>query len=412
MGKMNFKKIGLVSLAVLITAGNGGLLAYNLMRKSDISRSTTSAVSVKQGQVTSAKQHVVDASKQGEKLAPGDYKATSLRQSRIDQTQLGRLILASNKSLGGSFLLATDQSFNLDDSNLVDGWTAQNVSDDALWAPGACSSKPTLIIQGKYIFIDDGKTKPTDTYNSYLVYNLTDGSYNYFGGDNFSDTQAKHEQIMLATNENDQLVFYIDQTDASGPLSTSTSFKHASTSDRGYIIRRVIDPATMKYTDYKINYTAPAATPYYYISVSPSTTDQPLMISLNDDTNSQYYDGTVTNNTVSFTRHDANALAVASQTSATGPYDTAIEKKLDGPLTSLLPAFNTTPLYNPETNYATHFQISEIGQHANLDFIVATARTGSYNATPVIYNKTSSTVYPMTTKLILKSENFVPLGAL
>ncbi|MEO7364320.1 MAG: hypothetical protein ABIV43_02320 [Candidatus Saccharimonadales bacterium] len=398
----------LLTLALLLTATNGGVLAYSILRPG--AGDGKAVVVTKRGQVTSAKQRSTSAGTEGTLSQTGNYQLTTLRKSRIDPTSLGRLILATNTSLGSSFVLATDQSFSLDSSNLDSGWTAQNLSDDPLWAPGACASKPTLLLQGKYIFIDDGKTKPTDNYNSYLVYSLQDGSYKYFGGDNYSDEQAKHERILLAVNENDKLVFYIDHTDTSGPLTSSTAFKHARGSATSYLTRRVIDPATMKFTDYRISYEAPDTTPYYFVSLLPASGEQPITLDVSDDTGNHSYRGTVADNRVSLAAFDQSELSV-QQTVATGPYDSAIEKQLDGPLTKLLPAFNTERLYDPVHSYATYFSINQIGSHGSLEYLVAYARAGQ-GATPVIYDNAKSKAYPMTTKTFLSYDNFVALGAL
>lgn len=416
--KRTLKIIGLVALG-LLTVANSGLFYYTLTRTNAASRSSkiVNLAPKPTQKVASAKLHTVDASQEGSFQDTGKYSYLSLDTSRLDQkTGGGSLVLASYADQGANFVLATAKDTKIDDSVVATGWQTKLLANDPLWAPGACSAKPTLLLQGRYIFIDDGKTKPEDKYNSYLVFDMQTGKYNYFGGDSFSDAQATKENIMLATNENDQLVFYIDQLDPDGPLASSTSFKHVSTHARNYIIRRVIDPATMQYKDYKLPFSRtsnpPAGVPdYFYLAVlGNSTTDQPNTaptLRYTTDPEGTTLEGQVVNNMIDL-KTPASTVTVATTAQTTGPYDTTIEKQLNDPLTKSLPGFIGSTKIDP-SSYTTNFTIYSLGVHAQNNFVIASSRTGTYASTPVTVDAQGA-VHPMTEKPVLPERSYVPLG--
>lgn len=412
-------KIFSLVLLLAVTLANSGLFYYSLRHQADQgTMSSTVNLAPKPTQnVASAKQRTTGATEQGKFLVDGHYAFASLGASRIEPGGKGGLVLASYADSGSNFVLATSGDSSINDSIVSEGWHTKVLADDPLWAPGACSAKPTLLLQGRYIFIDDGKTKSDDKYNSYLVFDMQTGKYNYFGGDSFSDKQATHENIMYATDENDQLVFYIDQSDADGPLAGSTNFKHVSSHASSYIVRRVIDPATMKYKDYKIPFTVPTngstvtIVDYYTLSlyggINSLTDGSKVSLHYVSDDRKLSAEGQVVNNAISLqpVQPDVGVPAIVS---GGGPFDTALEKQLNAPLSKALPTFIVGQPSDP-TAYTTNFSLYPLGVHGQTNFVVAASRTGDYAETPAIIDP-SGAVHPLTDKNVLNRGSYVPLG--
>lgn len=415
--KRALKTFGFI-LLLLVTLGNGGFFYYSLVhaRAATVKSTTVSLAPKPTLKVASAKQHLTDASQQGKFLAEGEYAVNSLDKSRITEVKKGGLVLASYAASGANFVLATSGNTKIDDTIVADGWKTKLLADDPLWAPGACSSKPTLLLQGRYIFIDDGKTNPTDKYNSYLVFDMQTGKYNYFGGDSFTTKQATQEKIMLATNENDQLVLYIDLPDADGPQANTASFLHSTTHAPNYIVRRVIDPATMRYKDYKIPFVNPSSIELYNLSVYTNTSvvtnqkNESVTLNLSSlaDANYQYttFTGIVSNNAITLkeVHYDNSATGIINP----GPFDTSLEKELNEPLSQALPNFVNGKPADP-ASYTTNFGLTALGSHGDTNYLVAASRTGGFAQTPVIID-TGGSVHPLTTKTIFTFGSYVPLG--
>jgi hypothetical protein len=408
--KRIFSKKLLYVLVVLITVANSSYLGYSLASGPKpavkVKAATASAPAASIG-VKSAKQVDVDAAKQGLLSSKGSYAFDSLEHSRVNSADTpGNLVLATYQPLGANFVLA-NQNLKLDDSNINPDWKTTTIAQDSLWAPAECSAKPTLLLKGRYIIIDDGKTQPTDTYNSYLSFDIQKGTYNYFGGDHFTTTQAKRENIMLVANENDKLVFYIDPLDQKGPLSSSSSFKHASGYDSGYIIRREIDPATMQYTDYHLPYTVPQGVQYFFLSATSGTADKGKTFMLSNDSDNTDYTGFITNNKIPFNSLPAVPTLTLAQ-NPNPPYDTDLEKQLSQPLTKELPTLASGERYDT-TSYVTNFSITELGQHGAAKFVIANSRNGTQNQTPVVVDDANQ-VHGLTDKPILDYFSYVALG--
>ena len=418
------KVIKLFSLVLLlaITVANSGLLFYSLHQAKAISVSGNAVnLAPKPTQkVASAKQRTVDPNQQGNFLADGQYAFNTQDKSRINTTNQGSLVLAAFPASEANFVIATNGSTKIDDSIVTDGWKTTLLANDPLWAPGACSAKPTLLLQGRYIFIDDGKTNPEDKYNSYLVFDMQTGKYHYFGGDSFTVKQASHENIMLATNENDQLVFYIDQSDPDGSQADSSSFKHSVGHALDYIVRRVIDPATMGYKDYKIPFinTDTLFKDVYHLSLFNKTDDKQAAgqanatlhytSDVNDGTAEKYMsEGIVVNNAITLKKYSDNFYTV-SAVATPGPFDTELEKQLNDPLTKALPSFIVGKPHDA-ASYSTNFMLTALGVHGQTNYIVASSRNGEYAQTPVIVDS-DGTVHPLTVKTVLKLGAYVPLG--
>ena len=422
--KKAFKTFGF-ALLFTMTVANGGLLFYSLhpVRAISVSGTTVNLAPKPTQKVASAKQRTIDPSQQGKYLADGQYAFATFDKSRIDTTNQGSLVLATYAASGANFILATNGQTKIDDSLVSDGWKTTTLANDPLWAPGACSAKPTLLLQGRYIFIDDGKTNPEDKY-SYLVFDMQTGKYRYFGGDSFTSKQATHENIMLATDENDQLVFYIDQSDPDGPQVNSTTFDHSAGHGLDYVVRRVIDPATMNYKDYKIPFVNNAALDkdvYHLLLFNKVPTDQPDGLAkatlryvstvyrheYNNESQESAYDGNVIDNAFTLKSFDFNSPS-SYKAASQGPFDSSLEKQLNDPLTKALPTFIAGKPLDP-TSYTTNFMITALGVHGQTNYIVASSRTGEYAQTPAIIDS-DGTVHPLTVKPVLKINGYVPLG--
>ena len=275
-----------------------------------------------------------------------------------------------------------------------------------MWAPGACSSKPTFLLQGKYIFIDDGKTNPEDKYNSYVIFDMQKGTYNYIGGSNFSSDQGDKETILKAVNENDKLVFYIDPADTANPQpSQYGGFTHTKGNDHGYVIRREIDPATMHYTDYSLPFTLPSDVTTYRVN-SYSLFDS--VISINKDTaaTDTFYSGKVSNNRLELTLHHTQDTYNVNDTVV---YDSPLELSLGDKIKAQLPAFGGQTPY-ADSKYKTDFIISELGSHNTLQFLTIKQRYDNFD-TPAIYNTQSGDFQTLTDQAVISQPSqYVELG--
>lgn len=392
----------------LILVGCTGANAYYMQAayRQYMEPSNRSIVTLaKQSDVANAKERAVSSGEQGEKFSEGSYTYTELDKSRIDSSDnAGQLVVASNNDERINYLLAFRSSSELTTSNINPGWVLHTLSTDPMWSPGACASKPTYFLQGKYIFIDDGRTKPTDKYNSYVVFDLLTQKFRYFGGDDFTDQQATKEKILAAVDQDDQIVFYIDPADDKGPLASSTSFKHARGYSASYIIRRVIDPLTLKYVDYKLPYTVPADGDFnfYYVSYGSSADE---LITLDSDTTDTYYSGKVSNNAISLS---SQSLTVQSSDSGQ-TVGVSLDQKLSPALDKLLPDFVKHDASTQYSSDGPDFGVTEIGSHGATKYLVATSNVNPYG-TPVIYDADTNTLTPLTTQAILGWNDYVPLG--
>jgi hypothetical protein len=402
------KKALIVSAIVLVSAGNGAVLAMSYQRyhkKLNQSKNQPKAVVAIANptiDIKSAKEKTVDPSAQGQKIQDGLYKYEELDQSKSDLAGgLGKLVIAANSDSNAHFVLALRNNTDLSPNQLQSGWNTQTISTDAIWQPGACSSKPSFFVQGRYIFIDDGKNKPTDKYNSYIIYDLKTQKYRYFGNSNFTDQQATKENILRVADENDQIVLYIDTPDTTGPLANSSSFKHARGNDPGYIIRRVVNPSTFQYSDYKIVLSVPAAFSHYYIDSSYGDT----LVRLSSDESDINFLGTVNGGQLIFKGEDtSNRLT---------PYVDPMEevaKQLEPNLSSVLPSFikDDSPL--PDTQ-SPKFSLQELGSNGSAKYLIVWGRQ-SASATPLVYDIPTNSLKPMLTTPILYASpgGFVALG--
>lgn len=414
--KLN-KKTLVIAGCTLLTLANGAGLGYAIMQHS---KKPTPAVALQQivkpkVDITNAKKRDADPKLLSTKLGTGTYKSETLKKSKITEGTSAKLAIATNEQSGGHFVLAFLDKGNIPAGNqLESGWTLQAIADDPMWAPGACSSKPTFLIQDKYIFIDDGKTKPEDTYNSYIIFNMQTTEYHYLGGSNFTETQGKKERILLTANENDKLVFYIDPVDDQPYLQDNSTPGHIKGKDKAYIIRREIDPVTFDYTDYSLPFSVPSDLTNYYVSAYTSGNKVAFGLTapyLNGIAGPSY-DGTLEGNVIK--------LAPSPPPSYSNNYDPshpdlALDLSLDGTLRKTLSALTDQKPYDG-SQYKTLFSTTELGSYQQLQFLDVAQRypktgTSETYSTPLIYDKGSSQAYPMVTKPILRHwTDYINLG--
>jgi hypothetical protein len=227
--------------------------------------------------------------------------------------------------------------------------------------------------------------------------------FRYFGGDSFTDQQATKEKILSVVDENDQMVFYIDPAHAHGPLAGSSSFKHASGYAPGYIIRRVIDLATLHYTDYKLTFSLPtdANLDYYYVAAGGGK-DQ--LITISADTSDTYYSGKVVNNAIVLSAQSTTTVPATVGSSSVDQLAVTLSPTLAQALPAFLPQDNSSS----DINSGPTFNLNVLGTHGTEQYLVVSGNAGF--STPVVYDSSAKAVDPMTTQTFLAWGNYVALG--
>jgi hypothetical protein len=416
--KHKLKKIGLISgvvLLVALSALNAYWLktSYDHYGNSSSTQDLPTAKIVPKTSITSAKQQTLDAGRVGQLADKGQYKYEELDHSKLNsEDNPGLLVLASAEDQNANFILAGNTDLDLSADNLNSGWTAQKVNEDSIWQPASCASKPTYLIGGRYIFIDDGRTKATDKYNSYLVFDMVSQKYRYFGGDNFTVDQGQKEHILSVQNENGSVVFYIDHSDTSGPLAGSTSFKHAASYAAKYITRRVLDLSTLHFQDYKIPYQLPSGINYFFIDAGNNFSDgQIATLTTDTEQGDGYYSGTVSKNALSFKfvsyTSNSQSIAVIDDPLATDTLD----QLLAGAMPNFVDHFDAAA-----SNQKHKFLTSPLGTSGSVQYLIAHQSwtpNGEIHDNPAIYDTADHKVLVLTNKPILDSYgggNYVALG--
>lgn len=414
------KKILVIAGCTVLTLANAGGLGYAINRHSkqvvEVPIISLPEVVTPKVEITNVKKREPDVTLQGKKLGTGTYKTEVLKKSRITAGNPAKLAIASHEQSGGHFVLAFLNKGNIPThEQLEQGWDLHTIAEDPMWAPGACSSKPTFLLQDKYVFIDDGKTSPDDKYNSYIVFNMQTAEYVYVGGNNFTETQALKERILLAANENDKLVFYIDPVDDQPYTQEGSAPGHTRGKDHAYIIRREVDPSTFDYTDYSLPFTVPKdITNYYLYAFSNSmgvgfTINSPYI----NGVSGPYYEGSLKDNVIHFATPGASNYSYVPQ------LDSPLEVSIDGLLNKSLSALTAQKPYDG-SQYKTMFTATELGSYHGLQFLNVSQRYGQkttgvdylqYYSTPLIYDKDSSKIFPMVTKAVMRNGvDYVNLG--
>lgn len=405
------KKKLFVALVLLVTLANSGVLGFAFTRSKNkksiiVNQPVAQAVVEQKVAIKTSKTRTFDESTLGKPFAEGQYKYDEVATSRTDGGgATGQLVLMSQEVSGAHFVMALSGGAALDESKLSTGWTAHALNSDAIWLPGGCASKPTQLLGGKYVFVDDGKTKATDKYGSYVFYNLQTNKYRYLGGDNFTEAQGVQESIIKVANENGDLVFYVDPHDKAGTPKDG-SFSHVQGSDPGYIIRRVVDADTMHYTDYKIALLFPDAISKYTVTASSFDNTFGLYgVDASNDNVTESYSAKLVSNKLDLKKNTYDTV----QTAAATP-DSALELSLNDILAKSLPEFAKADPYTGST-FKTKFMVNEVGSYESYKFVTAQERYGTnYYLVPAVYNATDNSVSVATPQTVLNSSNSVTLG--
>lgn len=413
--RFNKTRFVIVFACVFVTSLNGVLLSLQLGglgKKAETSKSITSSkLSVKQ----SKKVEISESTQRGNLLGNGKYKSTELDKSKIESNNSAELVVATHNKTGGHYVIAfladsKQQAVN----NLADGWQLKTVANDPMWAPGACASKPTILLDARYIFIDDGKTNPDDKYSSYVLFDIQTGKYRYFGGSDYTPLQAEKEKVLYTAYENDKLVFYIDPIEDNAAVSGGGNNLHNTGKDKGYIIRREISLSDLSYKDYSLPFNAPKEVASY--SLSAYSDKKGVLVSLYDASNYLIgFNGAIADNKIAFERNPA----VDYSQSNGAVYDSAVELELKDTLESKLADLVPQEAF-AENHYVTAFGVTDLGTAQGLRFTNVTQRFGQkkdgvseYNTrygTPVILDIDNKTAYPMVNGKSLVSGTSVNLG--
>lgn len=410
-----------VAACVLITFANAGAFAFVFLKHG---QQPTAAQVIQDAvepkiEVTNAEKRTVDATLQGKKIGEGSYKSETLAKSKITTGSPAKLVIAAHEPTGGHFVLAFLNNNIPGADRLEQGWSLQTIANDPMWAPGACSSKPSFLVKNKYIFIDDGKTDPDDLYSSYVMFDMHTGQYRYFGGDNFTEEQGKKENILLTVNENDKLVFYIDPLDEEPYFAyTGAAPGHTRGKDHAYMIRREIDPDSLDYTDYSLPFSVPEDLPIY--SVYTYTYNNEVRFTF-----SAPYNANAPNNGISYRgRLEANAIHISAQIEEVygdGSVDSDLDVQIDGLLRASLPGLTKQNPPGGGFQAKTIFTATELGSYKGIKFLNITQRNGQtvpnkdyseYFSTPLVFDNGTKQVYPMVTATLIRSySDYVNLGA-
>ena len=206
----------------------------------------------------------------------GKYTYDESSKSKINKSEKGRLAVITRKGDSHSFLQAFPDSQNVSALKTSPDWTAQEVGHDPMWIPGACAQKPSWIIPGGFVVIDDADYNGINAYHYYALYDTNRKIFRSFGG-TLANVQQQREKVIYVNVEAGKLVFYIDQQDPSGPYSGSSSFKHSKADHEASIIRRVIEVPQLAYTDSRIPFELPAFDGYH-VDVNPAGSGVQLVI--------------------------------------------------------------------------------------------------------------------------------------
>ncbi len=301
------------------------------------------------------------------------YSFDVYSKSQIQEGVNGTLRQLTHKNTGLTLVMASENRLEVD---ISPDWEQTNLATDPMWHPGSCASKPSLFIQNRYIFIDDGKAQDTDHMSTYVIYDLKEKTYTYFGG----NRDKSDGDIFKTQTMGDFLMFYIHTP--------------------GKIIERKIDPKTLSYSDTVHTYLVPSEVTKYEITKGEKDTEYVLT----DTQTGILYVSEYSNKTYTFTKKTFNEL-----NDVLIP-DSDLEKKLNGTLRSALPALVKEAPY--ETLNKTVFSLSQLLSTKTHTLILIKQRFGIGYETPAVYTINTQEVSPVTvTPVYLQPVNYVPLGA-
>jgi hypothetical protein len=401
---------------LLLTSANGFGLYQNLRVQSSSAIQAPAAQ-----QSVSTIDEAVPAG--GRKIGEGKYTFESLQSSKIQGQEKGLLTIATHDTSKSNFVLALGAGSLELGQKLNQGWKLTTLAQDGLWQPGACASKPSLLIGDRYVFIDDGKTRPEDPYSSYIIYDIKDKVYRYFGGSNFTEQQGMKETILSYLVEDGQLVFYIDPADKEGQLNHVGVAKHWVQGDHSYIIRRVVAPDLLSYTDYALDFKVPGGIEYYDVQswYGDMIDGKPSIVKLEDTDNV----GFKPSNETSFLGYITDGriqLSPYTPPSISGPVGSSVtdqEKAINDGLKRAMPHLNDPPRGDFERYNILSFESTILGETSDSIFITTGyVRTppeksdvqGYGYIGPAVYSKTSKSAATLTANQYLNYGSYVALG--
>lgn len=301
------------------------------------------------------------------------YSFETSSTSYVQGLSKGVLRELTHKDTGLTLVVATEDNLQV---NMEDQWTYKDIAKDTMWVPGSCASKPSLFIQDRYIFIDDGKVKETDNMSTYVIYDIQDKTYTYFGG----NRGISVGDIVKIETKNGSLIFHI--------LTP------------GNIIQRTIDPETLTYEDTIYTYKVPSEISRYKLTTG--TEDSTYM--LQDEVTNTLYSSTQSEGAYVFTKHTYDSLDDLLTP------DSDLEKDLDPVLRKTIPAYVKEAPY--ETHNKTIFKVNELLSSNTHLLLLIQQRFGIGYETPAVYTLDTKEMSPVTiTPLYIKPVNYVPLGA-
>lgn len=265
---MKNKYIYLLPILILLIITNLLLFNNNSKLNKDLTAANNRVTTVNYSAPSEIKEEVIDLKKQDPNyLSSSAYYGEKDLHSKIDKEEKGTFFQLTHTVSGNKFLTAFIGELEKDDLNIASDWTAEKLSTDSMWIPLSCASKPSYLISNRYYLIDDGLSLGDDhsTNHYYAIFDIQEKIFTRFGGNTVNGEQGK-EKVLYVDVEDDKIIFYIDHRDNEGTLTEHPDFKHSSDYKERYIIKRIIDPATLQYDDYKINYTVPDNLSAYYVS--------------------------------------------------------------------------------------------------------------------------------------------------
>jgi hypothetical protein len=238
--------------------------------------------------------------------------------------QVADLYAMTHQISGFTYLVALTHKTDLSQIGMASGWKAELLSVDGMWVPGACASKPSWVIDSRYILIDDGAY--------YVMFDIQTKKFTTFGY--HDDINTDTESMLAFTIENGKASYYIDSHDPSGPLQTNSIFKHSRHHDKKYVVRRELNLADMTYSDYKVQY--PDIPFDYYLISAVKDQDGAVNLRFNSDLGAmQYYTISSPDDVYGKVQNDAVATLAEDLS-----YDSAavVDKSGDGDLAPIVAA--------------------------------------------------------------------------
>lgn len=215
-------------------------------------------------------------------MRTGRYDVRTTAVSDIAAGQRGRLIKVSNAQSKVGFLIAYDQEVTAGSLPVAAGWRAKEVGRDGMWVPEACAQKPSWPIGVRYLLINDARYESAKVIDSYVLYDLKRRTFSYLTDPDSHRGQAP-SKVLRVQIQDEQIVFYLDYRDRTGPHSASRDFRHSSAHHNGYVVRRVISPRDLSFVDYKVPFSAPSINDY---TIQIFGADANLFLGINDESRS------------------------------------------------------------------------------------------------------------------------------